>query len=100
MLVKKRLKAKHPGISDRTRHVDVEYHYVREQVLTTRVQVHFVPTAMCIADIFTKKLIGRTFKQLAHALIDYKNSELKRMHDQYILSGLPFKEILEQGNDI
>src|SRR6185503_18899322 len=47
---------------NRTKHIDVKYHYVREQIRKGQVQVHYVPTERMIADMFTKPTITSKFK--------------------------------------
>ena len=42
--------------SDRSKHIDVRYHYVREQVQKKAVEIQYCPTEDMIADIMTKAL--------------------------------------------
>ena len=45
-----------PMISPKTKHINVAYHYTREQVEQGELKFVYVPTASMVADIFTKAL--------------------------------------------
>ena len=45
-----------PRISDRSRHIDIQYHYTRERVYAGVFSLVYVPTRDNLADIFTKAL--------------------------------------------
>jgi len=47
---------KNPEFHKRSKHIDVQYHYVREQVQSGRVTTPYIPTAQMIADGLTKAL--------------------------------------------
>ena len=74
---------KHPKLSNLTKAVDIDFHYVREQVLLNNIEVKFVPTGMQIADVFTKMLTGALYRQMAEALLNYEASAIKRTHRTY-----------------
>ena len=48
--------ANNPIQSDRTKHIDVRYHKIRELIDQNRIKLEYVPTADQTADIFTKAL--------------------------------------------
>ncbi len=48
--------AKNPIHSDRTKHIDVRHHFIREKVAEKKIEVKYIPTVDQIADIFTKSL--------------------------------------------
>ena len=48
----------------KTKHIDIKYHYVREKVLDSTVELRYCPTSEMIADILTKGLIYDKFSQL------------------------------------
>ena len=48
--------AKNSIMSDRSKHIDVRYHWIREQVAAGTVTLQYCPTDMMVADIFTKPL--------------------------------------------
>ena len=57
--------ANNPGsFRERTKHINVRYHYVRELIKTGRVKPNFMPRKFNIADVFTT---ARGNPQLAHA---------------------------------
>ena len=47
----------------RTKHVEVDYHFVRDLVINNIIQVQFVRSNSQIADIFTKGLPSPSFLQ-------------------------------------
>lgn len=51
--------AKNPVHHQRSKHIDVKYHYIRSQIQNSSVILHYVPTDENIADIFTKP-VNRT----------------------------------------
>ena len=46
----------------RTKHIDIRYHYIREAVEDGRIQVEYIPTDQNPADIFTKPLSKTKFR--------------------------------------
>jgi hypothetical protein len=46
--------AKNPGHHQRTKHIDIQYHYVREQVQLGATSLIHVPTGEQLADYLTK----------------------------------------------
>jgi hypothetical protein len=53
--------AKNPVSTERTRHIAVRYHYVRERVAEGSVNFSHVPTAHMVADLLTKPLPAPAF---------------------------------------
>ncbi|XP_019171113.1 PREDICTED: uncharacterized protein LOC109166680 [Ipomoea nil] len=53
-----------PVFHARTKHVEVDYHFVRDKVSVGELQVHFVSTKDQLADIFTKPLPAAQFATL------------------------------------
>jgi len=47
---------KNQQINERTKHIDIRYHFVRHSVETGAIEVRHVPTAEMTADIMTKAL--------------------------------------------
>ena len=66
--------ADHPGNHQRTKHIDVRYHFVRERIHRGSVRVDYVPTSDNVADIFTKALPREPFIKFRGMLIVSKSS--------------------------
>ncbi|CAL9003000.1 unnamed protein product [Prunus brigantina] len=60
--------ASNPVFHSRTRHVEVDYHYVRERVVRNELLVAYCSTVDQIADIFTKGLSSARFSLLRSKL--------------------------------
>ncbi|CAN6684987.1 unnamed protein product [Malus baccata var. baccata] len=60
--------AKNPLFHARTKHVELDYHYIREKVLAQEVYVHYICTQQQIADICTKDLAKDQFHLLKNKL--------------------------------
>ncbi|GKC44352.1 hypothetical protein Tco_1062074 [Tanacetum coccineum] len=52
----------------RTKHIDVRYHFIKEQVENSIVELFFVRTEYQLADLFTKDLSKDRFKYLVRRL--------------------------------
>lgn len=50
--------AKNPQFHDRTKHIEVWYHYLRQKVEDQEIELEYVPTGEQVADIITKGLAG------------------------------------------
>ena len=55
--------SKNPKLNSRTNHIDIKFHYVREGVETSIVNVQYCPTENMTADIFTKGLARVKFEK-------------------------------------
>ena len=53
-----------PQYHGKTKHVDIKYHYVREKVIDTTIELQYCPTSDIIADILTKGLTYDKFSRL------------------------------------
>ena len=60
--------AKNPVFHARTKHIEVHYHFVREQLHAGDVSLIYCPTDQNVADIFTKALSREKFEAFRHAL--------------------------------
>jgi histone deacetylase 1/2 len=45
-----------PIFHARTKHVEVDYHFVRDRVAKKEIQIRFIPSQDQLADVFTKSL--------------------------------------------
>jgi hypothetical protein len=52
----------------RTKHIEVDFHFVRERVLSNQLQIDFVPMGDQVADGFTKALVVRQLENFKHNL--------------------------------
>ena len=77
--------AKNPIFHARTKHIEVHYHFVREHVLSSEVELQYVPTDRQIADIFTKPLGLDKLRKFSGALglrhLDVPNLRGRRVPD-------------------
>nr|KYP62214.1 Copia protein [Cajanus cajan] len=60
--------ASNPVMHARTKHIETDVHYIRDQVLQDKVIVAYVPSADQIADCLTKALTHTRFNQLRDKL--------------------------------
>jgi histone deacetylase 1/2 len=50
-----------PIFHARTKHVEVDYHFVRDRVAKKEIQIRFIPSQDQLADVFTKPLSTASF---------------------------------------
>ncbi|CAB4293416.1 unnamed protein product [Prunus armeniaca] len=60
--------ASNPVFHSRTKHLGVDYHYVREKVIRSELAVNFICSLDQLADLFTKGLSSARFKLLVSKL--------------------------------
>ena len=60
--------AKNPIQSERTKHIEVRHHYIRQKVAEGKIEVKYMPTEEQIADIFTKSLCRVKHEKFTRAL--------------------------------
>jgi hypothetical protein len=60
--------AKNPHLHERSRHIDIKYHYVRDLVEKGKVEIEFIPTTRMVADGFTKPLERTKFNMFQDQL--------------------------------
>ena len=53
-----------PIFHDRSKHIDMRYHYIRDLVQRKIVKLQYIATRKQVADILTKPLTSRQFGQL------------------------------------
>ena len=59
---------KNPKFHGRAKHIDIKYHFIREQVQNGRVELEYCPTEKMIADILTKGLPQDQFKRFRNMM--------------------------------
>lgn len=64
--------AKNPVFHARTKHIEINYHFVRKKVALGHLVTKFVPSARQVADIFSKALPKTNFKDLRGKLGVYE----------------------------
>ena len=60
--------AKNPRLHERSRHIDICHHYVRDLVQQGKVTIKYIPTAEMAADGFTKPLERTAFNKFKDQL--------------------------------
>ena len=56
--------SKNPILHSRTKHIEIKYHFIREQVQIGKVDVQYISTDQQLSDIFTKPLSFERFSKL------------------------------------
>ncbi|GJY47039.1 retrovirus-related pol polyprotein from transposon TNT 1-94 [Tanacetum coccineum] len=74
-----------PVLHSMTKHIDIRYHFIRDHILKGDIELHFVPTDLQLADIFTKPLAEPSFTRLVAKLgmlnIEKQLSEKKQVSE-------------------
>ena len=60
--------AHNPVVHDKTKHVEVNKHFIKEKIEKGLICMSYIPTVEQIADVLTKGLYKRQFKYLINKL--------------------------------
>lgn len=51
-----------------TKHIDLRYHFIKDQILQGNIELYFIPTEEQVADVFTKALDTTKFHNFLEML--------------------------------
>ncbi|GKC53663.1 hypothetical protein Tco_1076408 [Tanacetum coccineum] len=57
-----------PVLHSKTKHIEINYHFIRDHILKGDIELYFIPTNLQLADIFTKPLAEPSFTRLVAEL--------------------------------
>ena len=67
--------ANNPENHQRMKHIDIQYHYVRELVETGAIAIEYCPTRLMLADILTKPLSKTVFLGILRKISRQENEK-------------------------
>jgi transposase InsO family protein len=62
--------SKNPVFHQRTKHIDIRYHFIREKIQEMKIKLYYLPTELMIADLLTKPLPYPRFIELCKPLFN------------------------------
>jgi hypothetical protein len=60
--------AQNYGFHARSKHIDIRHHFIRENIISNKISVSYVPTEDNLADVFTKALDRVKHERFTHLL--------------------------------
>ena len=58
------------GVNNRTKHIDIKYHFVRDTVRDKVISINYCPTEEMIADSLTKPLTHKIFEKFRDQVLE------------------------------
>jgi hypothetical protein len=77
--------------SNRTKHVDIRYHFVREYIEDGEIKVVFVKSENNIADVFTKNVGSEVYVRHSSKFMSDLRNDLSPYHDRKGVKIMSFK---------
>ena len=75
--------AENQNTSDRTKHVVIRFHFIRQHIQEGTVKVEFVRSQENDADLFTKNVNGETFEELRRKMVEKSmNGQHKKVQQE------------------
>jgi hypothetical protein len=91
--------AANPVYHARIKHIEVDYHYIREKVLNKDITISFISTSDQIADVFTKGLSSARFLFLKSKLKVIPSPLCLRGHVKHTTSSSPIADVPDAYDD-
>ena len=63
--------AKNPIKHQRTKHIDIKYHFIRDQISKGIVEISYIPSEYNVADVFTKPVSSIRLNKFRNKLIGF-----------------------------
>jgi hypothetical protein len=78
-----------------SRHIEIKYFWVKDQVDKKKVEIQYCPTHLMLADYFTKPLQGKLFRSFREVIMGYKH-----VNELLLDPTFPLKERVENRDKI
>ena len=59
---------------NRSKHIDIKYHFIREQIQKGTIMINWISNTQQVADILTKTLLPKLFRQFRNQLVQEKEN--------------------------
>ena len=85
--------------SKRTRHLNVRYYFITDQVKKGHVKVAFCPTQDMVADFFTKPLQGKLFTRMRERILNLPASKIASVHRSVLEQRVTNEVMVKKGKN-